>query len=394
MPDFIPKIATDYIKDKKLTPTFSYKDVWHEEHATSFTVAKAMQLDVLSDLHNSVNAAIEQGQSFDTFKKNLKPLLQQKGWWGKKKMTDSLTGKEVNVQLGSDRRLKTIYRVNMQSAYQKEQYEQTMQSDLHPYLMYRIDPSVNHRQDHVSWDGLILPKTDPWWDVHLPPNGWECKCYTRTVTEVRFQKYKQQGVNVPSAADDTDGGTLQVKTEAPPVKYTTYFNERKGTMKKVPEGVDPAFNWNVGKTSASKVAEQKLAESKKNYQAAVIAKPKKEYLTKKKLEADIAALDAQLTTAKGKALAELEAKKAEAQKLLDKKSLAEQKKILTKQQVVLQKQFDSLPVKTYGGIWQGEVTTTDWFAKSESVELKKNYYQYKLKQGASQPPIKPNMKAF
>jgi uncharacterized protein with gpF-like domain len=44
-----------------------------------------MQLDVLSDLHNSVTAAIESGQSFETFKKNIKPVLQQKGWWGKRK---------------------------------------------------------------------------------------------------------------------------------------------------------------------------------------------------------------------------------------------------------------------------------------------------------------------
>jgi len=38
------------LKDKKLKVAFSYKDVWNEEHATAFTVAKAMQLDVLSDI--------------------------------------------------------------------------------------------------------------------------------------------------------------------------------------------------------------------------------------------------------------------------------------------------------------------------------------------------------
>ena len=273
MADFVPKIALDYIKNKKLTPAFSYKDVWHEEHAAGFTVAKALQLDVLSDLHKSVINAVEHGQSFDTFKKNLKPLLQQKGWWGRKEMTDPLTGKTVNAQLGSDRRLKTIYSVNMRGAYQKEQYDQTMKSAVHPYLMYRIGPSVNHRKDHASWDGLILPKTDPWWDSHLPPNGWGCKCYTRAVTEARLAKYKQQGVPVPPAADGTGGGTLQVKTEAPPVKYSTYINERKGTVEQVPEGVDPAFNWNQGKAGTTAAA-RKLAESKKNYEAAAAAKPK------------------------------------------------------------------------------------------------------------------------
>jgi hypothetical protein len=376
MPGFIPKIATDYIKNKKLAPAFSYKDVWHEEHATGFTVAKAMQLDVLADLHNATIAAIEKGESFDTFKKNLKPLLQQKGWWGKKKMTDPLTGKEVNAQLGSDRRLKTIYRVNMRSAYQKEQYEQTMQSDLHPYLMYRIGPSVSHRQDHVSWDGLVLPKTDPWWDAHLPPNGWGCRCYTRAVTEARFQKYKQQGVKVPPAADGTGGGTVQIKTQAPAVKYTTYFNERKGTFEKAPEGVDPAFNWNVGKASANKAAKQKLAETQKNYEAAVAAKPKKDYLTKKKLESDIAAIEAQIKG--GGDTAVLKAKKAEAQKLLDAKTAAGEKKKLTKELAALQKEFDSLQIKTYSGIWKGEITTADWASKAGSLQAKKDWYKNQL----------------
>ena len=190
MADIVPQEALAYLKNKSLKPAFSYKDVWHEEHATAFTVAKAMQLDVLADLHHAVIDAMEQGQSFESFKKNIAPVLQQKGWWGKKEMTDPLTGKTVNAQLGSDRRLQTIYRVNMRSAYQKGQYERTMQSDLHPYLMYRIGPSLHHREDHQSWDGLILPKDDPFWDSHFPPNGWGCKCYTRAVTEARKKLYE------------------------------------------------------------------------------------------------------------------------------------------------------------------------------------------------------------
>jgi len=114
MPEsLIPEDALNYIKDKNLKVGFSYKDVWNEEHATSFTVAKAMQLDVLSDIKKAGKKALEEGHSFEHFKKNLKPTLQQKGWWGKKKMTDPLTGAEIDAQLGSDRRLKTIYDVNL-----------------------------------------------------------------------------------------------------------------------------------------------------------------------------------------------------------------------------------------------------------------------------------------
>ena len=287
----IPQIALDFIKTKKLKTGFSYKDVWHEEHATAFTVAKAMQLDVLTDLHNSVISSIENGESFDTFRKNIKPLLQKKGWWGKKKMTDPLTGKEVNAQLGSDRRLKTIYRVNMRSAFQREQYKQTMESVMHPYLMYRIGASVNHRKEHVSWDGLILPKDDPWWNSHFPPNGWGCNCYTRAVSEARLKKYQEQGIRIPPAADGTGGGTLAVKTKAPPDNFKLYLNERKGTLEQVPEGIDPAFNWNVGSMKSGTVATQKLKDSKAKYEAAVKkeadARKRKPVTKKPKIPTDV-----------------------------------------------------------------------------------------------------------
>jgi hypothetical protein len=263
MADIIPKVALDYIKNKNLKVGFSYKDVWNEEHAAAFTVAKAMQIDVLSDLHNAVIQAVEQGQSFDSFKKSIKPTLQQKGWWGRKEMTDPLTGKTIDAQLGSDRRLKTIYNVNMRSAYQKGQYDRTIQSDLHPYLMYRIGPSVKHREEHERWDRLILSKDDPFWDSHFPPNGWGCKCYTRAVTENQRKKYEAEGIAVPQRADGTGGGKISVKTEAPPDEYRSFFNERTGTLERIPKGISPGFNWNQGKTSRSTAAlEQRVQKTR------------------------------------------------------------------------------------------------------------------------------------
>lgn len=243
----IPKQALEYIKNKKLHPAFSYKDVWNEEHATAFTVAKAMQLDVLSDIKESVEKAIENGTTFEQFKKELKPTLMQKGWWGKREMTDPLTGETITAQLGSDRRLKTIYSTNLRSAYQKGQYDRTMESDLHPYLMYRIGASVHHREQHLRWNNLIRPKDDPIWNSIFPPNGYGCKCYTVAVTQARKEKYERDGV--PAYNPDTQKTIrVPVQTTAPKPNYKNYFNERKGTLERIPEGIMPGFNWNQGQT--------------------------------------------------------------------------------------------------------------------------------------------------
>ena len=180
----IPKEAVAYLKNKiragadgspfPASKNFSYKDIWHEEHAVNFTVAKALQTDVLKDINEAVIQAAEKGESLEHFRKNLKPVLQQKGWWGKKKMVDPLTGEEVNARLGSDRRLKVIYNTNIRSAYQQGKWERTQASGMHPYLMYRTGNSKNHRREHLAWDGLILPKDDPWWNSHFPQNVYGC----------------------------------------------------------------------------------------------------------------------------------------------------------------------------------------------------------------------------
>lgn len=243
----IPRQALNYIKNKKLRPAFSYKDVWNEEHAAAFTVAKAMQLDVLSDIKTAVEKAIESGTTFEQFKKDLKPTLMQKGWWGRREMADPLTGETVDAQLGSDRRLRTIYQTNLRSAYQKGQYDRTMASDAHPYLMYRIGASVRHREQHLKWANLILPKDDPLWNSIFPPNGYGCQCYTVAVTQARKERYERNGV--PAYNPDTHQTVrMPVQTVAPKPSYRNYFNERKGTLERIPQGITPGFNWNQGQT--------------------------------------------------------------------------------------------------------------------------------------------------
>ena len=78
----IPDKALQYIKQKNLKPAFSYKDVWNEEHITSFTVAKVMNVDILQDIKNAVEKAIKNGETLSQFKKNLLPTLYKAGWTG------------------------------------------------------------------------------------------------------------------------------------------------------------------------------------------------------------------------------------------------------------------------------------------------------------------------
>jgi uncharacterized protein with gpF-like domain len=67
------KEALAWLKSKKLTPGFDYRDVWKQEHSIGFTVAKMTQLDLLSDVKALVEDAMASGQSFAEFREVLKP---------------------------------------------------------------------------------------------------------------------------------------------------------------------------------------------------------------------------------------------------------------------------------------------------------------------------------
>ena len=253
----IPQKALEYIKQKKLKPAFSYKDVWNEEHITSFTIAKVMQIDILKDMKDAVEKAIANGETLYQFKKNLLPTLYQKGWSGKQIIKDDKTGEDVEVYIDAPHRLKTIYETNLRSAYMKGRFDRSYESDAHPYLMYRVGPSKVHRPEHLAFDGLILDKNDKFWLSHNPPNGWGCKCYTVAVSKARKERYEKEGIpgDCPLEASNPESMPLTIKIKAktvsPKISYKTYINKRNGTISKVPgvcphvaSGVDPSFNFN------------------------------------------------------------------------------------------------------------------------------------------------------
>lgn len=230
-PGPVPKAAIRFLEAKGLRPAFSWLEVWREEHSYAFPVAKATQLDVLTSIKEELVKALAEGRTLAQFRNDLTPTLQRLGWWGRQRVTDPLTGKEVSTQLGSPRRLRTIYQTNMRTARaagQWERIERTRQAL--PYLRYGLGPSERHRPLHESWDGKILPADDSWWSTHMPPNGWGCKCRVRQVSQAEMDR---RGLAV---------------SPSPKVRRVEWLNKRTGAVEMVPEGIDPGFDYNPGQT--------------------------------------------------------------------------------------------------------------------------------------------------
>lgn len=106
----------NYMKNRRLQPSFHWTEVWQDTHAEAFTVSKAQEMDILNLFQESLTDAEKNGQTLAQWAKEITPQLKKRNWWGRQSRTDPKTGKQVEVQLGSQRRLKTIYNTNMRTS--------------------------------------------------------------------------------------------------------------------------------------------------------------------------------------------------------------------------------------------------------------------------------------
>ncbi|EGT9208823.1 phage head morphogenesis protein [Salmonella enterica] len=181
-----PKEAIAYFRAKGQHIGWNWYETAADVHARSFTVAKAARVDVLTTIQTEVERAISQGVSQQEFIDTLSPRLKKLGWWGKQVIVDS-AGNAEEVQLGSPRRLALIYNVNTRVAYNVGRYAQLMNStDTHPFWQYVAVMDSRTRPSHAALNGLVFRYDDPFWKTHYPPNGWNCRCRVRALSQERM----------------------------------------------------------------------------------------------------------------------------------------------------------------------------------------------------------------
>jgi SPP1 gp7 family putative phage head morphogenesis protein len=239
-----PAEAIRHFEAKGLKVGFNWQDVWQDEHAGAFTVAKMAQADLLADVQRSLAENLRTGATFEDWRKGIQPLLEARGWWGRKMMVDPADGVAKLVQLGSPRRLEVIYDTNMRMAYASGQYERIEKlAPARPFLRYVAVLDGRTRPAHAEWNGTILPIGDPWWDTHYPPCGWFCRC---TVQQLSQRDLDRRGWTVT----------------APPASPTRgWTNARTGQTQELPEGIDPGFGYHPGKAARQADAARRLCDA-------------------------------------------------------------------------------------------------------------------------------------
>lgn len=216
-----PREARAFWADKVPMGKPEWEALTEEQKARAFCIAGLARGDLLDAVRASLGDALAQGQTFARWKQDA--------------AVQSLAG------LGfSDVRLQTIFRTNLQSAYQAGRYAQMKRvAEDRPYWRYTAVGDARTRPTHRGMHGLIFPVDHPFWDTYYPPNGYRCRCSVQSLS-----------------ADQVKARGYEVQTEIP--EMVRYKDPTTGFETETPLHPDRGFAGNVGRDWFAGLAPEEL----------------------------------------------------------------------------------------------------------------------------------------
>lgn len=212
-----PREAIEYLRGKTNVTSQHWTDIWRDAHVRSFMVAGAATDALVGDFRRAVADALEQGTTLRDFRTKFDDIVSRHGW----------------VHNGAPAwRSRIIYETNLSMAYAAGRYAQQTEPDtlaVYPYWQYVHSGAAHPRLQHQAWNGLVLRADDGFWKTHYPPNGWRCGCRVRVLSA---RALARQGRSGPD--------------QAPEIETREWTNPRTGEVHRVPQGIDPGFDYNPG----------------------------------------------------------------------------------------------------------------------------------------------------
>ena len=127
------------------------------------------QADIVQQVYDAVDSAIESGTALEDFRDQIGQLLEDA--WG---------GEEAY-------RVETVFRTNLGTAYSAGRYEGMMAPeilDARPYWTLRVveDSRTSDICEELYRKKIVLPADDPFWKTHVPPFHHQCRTEIHAMT--------------------------------------------------------------------------------------------------------------------------------------------------------------------------------------------------------------------
>ena len=195
--------AVEYFKGRVPVTADVFYRIAEQYRGLAFTVSGYTKAQILKRFYDEILAALEDGNTFSEFRKNMNDFLKAEGYEGLDPLQADL-----------------IFRTNIQTAYNVGHYEQMTDPGvmkLRPYWQYDAVNDTHTRPSHLAMDGKVFPADHPVWNTWFPPNGFRCRCTVRTLSK---RQVEARGLTVeekfPAIAPDPHFGTNPAKVQFSP----------------------------------------------------------------------------------------------------------------------------------------------------------------------------------
>lgn len=183
-----PKEALAWWRTRVPITITEFKDLSAGAKAQAFTVSGVAKLDQVAAVHRALEQALAEGRPLGEFQR------------------------EMNGRLGgklSGYRLETVYRTNIQTAYQVGRWAQLGEVTKNmPWWRYVAVGDSRTRPTHRAMHGLVRRHDDPFWDMFYPPNGFRCRCTVQPLSPRQVaKKGYETGEGIPDVILWTDPDT-------------------------------------------------------------------------------------------------------------------------------------------------------------------------------------------
>lgn len=212
--------AAAIIENKPVVSREVFDQLLPELRARAFTITGIEDADVMQRVRDAI-AEVPRGTTWDDARDNIVAELDP--WLGD----------------GSERRAELLLRTQGFQSFQAANWRTAQEDDDTTHLQYLTMEDDRVRDSHAALDGIVLPKSDPFWEKHYPPWEWNCRCLTRTMNSDQVDDAKADDDN--RAPDDQlvmEGPALRKLREGTLIRNGQAFDVSS------PAESDPnAFHW-------------------------------------------------------------------------------------------------------------------------------------------------------
>ncbi len=151
--------------------------------------------------------------------------------------------------------LQTEYNTAVRSARMAVKWRDFLKTEhLYPNLEYMESRASHKRETHLGYVGTILPIRHSWWDTHLPPTAWNCKCWVRPTDKAPTAVPDEEFT--PPALANNAGKTAQF---ADTTKTPYYQNTPEELREEVEKVAQKAEELRLKEELKAKLKEQRTA---------------------------------------------------------------------------------------------------------------------------------------